>query len=46
MIFILMLTMIHKSACSILNVMKVTKLNLTLNLQSFEVKPCAVAIYG
>ena len=34
------------SVCSFLNIMKITKLNYTLNLQSFEVKPCAVAIDG
>ena len=46
MIFISMLTIFHRSACSFLNVMKIKRLDFILNLQSFEIKLCAVAING
>ena len=46
MIPILILTKICISACSILNVMKITNLYFKYNLQSYVVKPCAVAING
>ena len=38
------LTATHRSACSILNVMKIANQNYTLKSQSFDGKPCAVAI--
>lgn len=42
----LRLTITHKSACSSLNVMKMAVSIFILKSQSFEVKLCAVAIYG
>ena len=40
------LTITHKSASSFLNVMKIARSILKLNLQSFKVKLCAVAVNG
>ena len=46
MIFISMLTIFHRSACSFLNVMKIAKLNFTIISPNFFLKLGAVAIDG
>ena len=43
---VFILTIVYECICSILNIMKMINSNTISNSQSFEVKPCAVAVNG